>query len=342
LIKAAQDTGHLRGDSPVAATAQAVRDRRELAFVAVERTRMPMVVTDPRLADNPIVLANRAFLDSTGYPAEEVIGYNCRFLQGPETNPASIAKIRSAVQSEQVLTIELLNYRKNGSQFWNQLHINPIHDDQGKLQYYFASQLDITEQRRIEDMEVAERLLLKEIEHRARNALALVQGIVRLSRADSIEEFSARVQGRVDALAKAHTILSEARWRAVPLDRLIRAEIAAIGGQRVKLNGPEIAIAADRVQPLALVLHEMIANAARHGALSAASGTVSIHWRTEEDTMVIELNESGGPAPANDRAPGFGTMIVDAIMRRQLQGSAKFDWHPEGLRSVLKMAARAG
>lgn len=341
MIKAAQNTGHLHGDPPVAATAQAVRDRRELALVAVERTRMPMVVTDPRLGDNPIVLANQAFLDSTGYTANEVIGRNCRFLQGPETCRVSLTEIRNAVRLEKALTIELLNYRKNGSQFWNQLHVNPIHDDQGRLRYYFASQLDVTGQRRVKEMEAAERLMLKEVEHRARNALALVQGIVRLSRADSIEEFSARVQGRVDALAKAHTILSEARWRAVPLDRLIRAEVAAIGGQRVKLAGPDVAVAADRVQPLALVLHEMIANASRHGALSAASGTVSINWRTEGGETVIELNESGGPTPANDRAPGFGTMMVETIMRRQLQGSAKFDWHPEGLRSVLKMVMSA-
>src|ERR1700712_3063744 len=87
----------LHGDSPAAALPGMMLDRRELALVAVERTRMPMVVTDPRQPDAPIGLANQAFLDLTGYTAEEVIGRNCRFLQGPETSAAAIEEIRVAV-----------------------------------------------------------------------------------------------------------------------------------------------------------------------------------------------------------------------------------------------------
>ena len=96
-----EPAAHLHGDPPSASTSQAVADRRELAFVAMERTRMPMVITAPRLPDNPIVLANRAFLDETGYSSEEVIGRNCRFLQGPQTDRASVAKVRTAIRNEQ-------------------------------------------------------------------------------------------------------------------------------------------------------------------------------------------------------------------------------------------------
>ena len=305
MAAAGKGSGHLTGDRSAASTPQSLVDRRELTFIAVERTRMPMVITDPRQPDNPIVMANKAFLVSTGYNIDDVIGHNCRFLQGKDTDPDSVTNVRQAIVDEHTLTIELLNYRKDGSSFWNELHLSPIHDDDGELVYFFASQLDVSERRRMHELEAAERRILREIEHRAKNALALVQGIVRLSQADTVDEFSNRVQGRVDALAKAHTVLAEARWRDVPLDRLIRAEVEVFGAQRVRLEGPPLNVAAAQVQPLALVLHECVANAAHHGALSTAAGTLSIRWRPHEGWTHIEVDETGGPPPANDRDGGL-------------------------------------
>ena len=334
-------SGHLTGDRSVAATQQAQIDRRELTLIAVERTRMPMIVTDPREPDNPIVMVNTAFLKGMGYTIDEVIGQNCRFLQGTDTDPAAIDKIRQAIVDEQVLTIELLNYRKDGSSFWNELYISPIHNDDGKLIYFFASQLDVSERHQMHKLQANERAMLREIEHRAKNALALMQGIVRLSAADTVAEFSARVQGRVDALAKAHTVLSEAQWRDVPLDRLIRAEVDPFGLSRVCLDGPPVAIDAQQVQPLALVLHEVIANAVRHGALSTLNGKLSIKWTPADGWTQIEIHEAGGPTPANDRSPGFGMKIMDAIIRRQLRGSVSYDWQPDGLRSVVRLPREA-
>src|SRR5579875_1123264 len=137
-----------RGDPPAAADPGVLPDRRELALVAVERTRMPMVVTDPRQPDNPIVLANAAFLQLTGYEAEEVLGRNCRFLQGRDTDPADVDLIRRELaKGEDHISVELLNYRKDGSVFWNQLAISPVTDESGAVIYYFASQKDVTERR---------------------------------------------------------------------------------------------------------------------------------------------------------------------------------------------------
>ena len=137
------------GDRPAAASQGVLVDRRELALVAVERTRMPMVITDPRQSDNPIVLANKAFLDLTGYSADEVLGRNCRFLQGEGTSPAVVREIRSAIAEERELEIEILNYRKNGSTFWNQLGLSPVHDGGGRLLYFFSSQIDVTNLRKV-------------------------------------------------------------------------------------------------------------------------------------------------------------------------------------------------
>jgi PAS domain S-box-containing protein len=112
---------------------------------AVRATRMPMIVTDPSQYDNPIVFANNAFLKLTGYTRFEVLGRNCRFLQGPETNPAAIDRIRDAVRQQVDIRVDLLNYRKDGSTFHNALYVGPVRDADGKVVYFFASQLDVSE-----------------------------------------------------------------------------------------------------------------------------------------------------------------------------------------------------
>jgi PAS domain S-box-containing protein len=326
----------LHGDEPAASSPQGRVDRRELAFIAVERTRMPMVVCDPRQSDNPIVLANQAFIDLTGYSADELIGRNCRFLQGPDTDPRAIDAIRGAIAEEREITVEMLNYRRDGSRFWNQFFLSPVHDDDGTLLYFFGSQLDVSHRRTANDLEAAEHLLLREVDHRAKNALALVQSIVRLSRDDDPRAYAEAVQGRVDALARAHAILSDKRWRSVPLDELLATEVEPFGYHRIARAGPAVALASNQVQPLALVLHEMLANAARHGALSAAQGTVDIQWdRTADGRLRIDWNERGGPPPAEPRIPGFGSTIIEAIVARQLRGEASYAWQPAGLMSTL-------
>ncbi|TWI69268.1 PAS domain S-box-containing protein [Pseudoduganella lurida] len=116
-------------------------------FAAVEMTRMPMVVTDPRQPDNPIVFTNGAFLDLTGYSPDEVLGRNCRFLQGRDTDRATVEEVRTALAQHKAVAVDLLNYRKDGSSFWNGLFIGPVFDKDGALLYFFASQLDITTRR---------------------------------------------------------------------------------------------------------------------------------------------------------------------------------------------------
>ena len=173
----------LFGDHAAASSPQGLADRRELALIAVERTRTSMAVTDPRQPDDPMVLANRAFLKLTGYAADEIIGRNCRLLQGADTDPNAVEEIRAAIAAARETTVTLLNYRKDGTSFWNELHISPIHDDDGALLYFFSSQRDVSALREVERLADAELRLLREVDHRAKNALALVQGIVRLTRA---------------------------------------------------------------------------------------------------------------------------------------------------------------
>ena len=112
---------------------------------AVRATRMPMLITDPRQEDNPIVFVNDAFFRLTGYSRGETLGRNCRFLQGPGTNSVDVGRIRNSIDRR--VPIELLNYRKDGSTFWNRLLISPVFDEDGQLTFFFASQFDVTPER---------------------------------------------------------------------------------------------------------------------------------------------------------------------------------------------------
>jgi PAS domain S-box-containing protein len=133
---------------------------------AVRTTRMPMVITDPRLDDNPIVFANDAFHELTGYSRGETLGRNCRFLQGPGTNREDVARIRAAVQRRKPIEVDLLNHRKDGSTFWNRLLISPVFDG-GELTYFFASQLDVTpELERLQRMRTNQESLEEELRRR--------------------------------------------------------------------------------------------------------------------------------------------------------------------------------
>jgi PAS domain S-box-containing protein len=126
-------------------------DRGGVFFAAVEMTRMPMILSDPRKPDNPIVFANKAFLDLTGYEEHEVVGRNCRFLQGPRTDRDHVRQLREAVAAHEPISIEILNYKRDGTPFWNAVFIGPVTNPAGELLYFFASQLDVTRRRQSEE-----------------------------------------------------------------------------------------------------------------------------------------------------------------------------------------------
>jgi PAS domain S-box-containing protein len=124
------------------------KDRGTDPFAAAVRaTRMPMVVTDPGQPDNPIVFVNDAFSKLTGFAREEIIGRNCRFLQGPETDQGEVTRLRDAIAARTSVELELLNYKKDGTTFWNRVLISPVFDEEGHATYFFASQFDVTLQR---------------------------------------------------------------------------------------------------------------------------------------------------------------------------------------------------
>jgi PAS domain S-box-containing protein len=332
----------VHGDEPAAAAPKAYVDRKELAAAAFERTRMPMVMTDPRQPDNPIVMANQAFLDLSGYAADEVIGRNCRFLQGQGTSPTAVAELRSAAREAREASVEILNYRKDGTPFWSQVHFSPLHDDDGQLAYFFGSQIDVTAYRKIQSLEASEHRLLKEVDHRARNVLAIVDGIVRLSRAENTQLYAAAVQQRVQALSRAHSLLAAQGWQEAALGEVLRDQVMPFASQRITLEGPEVMVSPQTVQPLALVFHELIVNAATHGALAAPAGALQISWQKARDYGGFDLrwHETGAAPPRRDAPNGFGAVMLSGIVEKQLQGRLAREWADDGLLLTMFIPAQ--
>ncbi|MFP3492723.1 histidine kinase famiy protein [Pseudomonas sp. SIMBA_059] len=159
---------------------------KDIFFAAVETTRMPMIVTDPNAPDNPIIFANQAFLEMTGYAHDEIVGKNCRFLQGVETDREVVNSIRDAVKNKQEFSTEVLNYKKDGSSFWNALFISPIQNEKGDVIYFFASQLDVSRRRDAEEgLRQAQKMealgqLTGGIAHDFNNLLQVIGGYVDL------------------------------------------------------------------------------------------------------------------------------------------------------------------
>jgi PAS domain S-box-containing protein len=187
-----------------------VEDRNsDIFFAAVETTRMPMLLTDPNQADNPIVFANHAFLRLTGYDPHELIGRNCRFLQGPETDRETVDEVRQAVMARKELSVEILNYRKDGASFWNALFISPVFNKSGELVYFFASQLDVSRRR---DAETALRQAQKMeaigqltggIAHDFNNLLQVITGYMDSLKEQAAAANSAKMVRQLGAVAEA-------------------------------------------------------------------------------------------------------------------------------------------
>nr|WP_293249949.1 histidine kinase famiy protein [Panacagrimonas sp.] len=158
------------------------RARHDIFFAAVSVTRMPMIVTDPNQRDQPIVYANPAFLQMTGYREDELIGRNCRFLQGPETDRETVDELRAAIAEQRETAVEILNYKKSGASFWNALFMSPVFDDEGRLIYYFGSQLDVSRRKDAEDgLRQAQKMeaighLTGGVAHDFNNLLQVIQG----------------------------------------------------------------------------------------------------------------------------------------------------------------------
>jgi two-component sensor histidine kinase/PAS domain-containing protein len=227
--------------------------------------------------------------------------------------------------------------RPDGSVRWCLGTAVAVRDVAGRISHIRGITMDITERKEAEDRQS---LLAREVDHRTKNALACVHAIVSLTRAADIDQFSAAVEGRIQALARAHSLLSESRWRGAKIADLIQGELApfrALNPERVQISGRSLSLHPSAVQALALAIHELAANAARHGALSVPLGSVQIAWEQQDDELALRWTECGGPAPRAQAAEGFGMRIIRASVETQLCGAVAVDWQPDGLQCAIRV-----
>jgi PAS domain S-box-containing protein len=314
---------------------------------AMAQTRMAVCLADPKQPDMPIVFANRAFRNLTGYEEHEVVGRNCRFLQGPDTDQAEVDKIRAAVRDEDVVLVELLNYRKDGTPFWNALHLGPIYRADGELTYFFGSQWDVSDVRAARAEERHARIMARELSHRMKNMFAVISGIVNITgRVRGIPTQAAEINGRIQALGRAYeTTLDEASSGTIEIGPAIRAILAPYDADQSRLrflgNGLRVHFAT--VSVVGLVLHELAANATKFGAWSCEGGRIELDWRERKQDggslLVVSWREVGGPAipvPPDER--GTGTQIVDRMLRHG-GGSIERSWSGDGLEATIVIPA---
>ena len=223
--------------------------------------------------------------------------------------------------------------RPNGEVRWCAGTAAVTVDPAGRVVRVSGVTVDITERKHAEERQ---NLLAREVDHRAKNALALAQSIVRLTRGDNVKSYVQSVEGRINALARVHTVLSLSSWQGAEIRRLVDEEFAPYSvGNQIALSGPEVQLRPATAQTLALALHELVTNSAKYGALSTLSGRLSVSWENDDGQLRLVWREEGGPPVQEPVSRGFGTRSVIASIESQLGGRADFDWRSEGLLCLL-------
>ncbi|HVV79601.1 MAG TPA: HWE histidine kinase domain-containing protein [Pseudolabrys sp.] len=198
---------------------------------------------------------------------------------------------------------------------------------------------DITGRKEAEEQQ---NLLAREVDHRAKNTLAVVQSILRLSRAENVDDYISSVEGRVHALSRAHNLLSQARWLGVSLNGLFEEELEPYrAAEKIALKGPDVALRSAAAQSLALAIHELSTNAAKYGALSSLEGRLVVEWTLADGQLIIDWHELDGPPVVTPKKRGFGTNILLGSVEKQLSGVVKMDWIPTGLSCRISIPAAA-
>ena len=244
---------------------------------------------------------------------------------------------RKLSKSANTFQTEFRVLRPNGEVRWCTGTAIANFDEQGRLIWLSGVTADITERKRAEERQI---LLAEEVDHRARNVVAVVQSIMRLTRADTIDDFIGALDGRIGALSNAHRLLASSRWEGADLNRLVDEEFApyrAGGKERVSVRGPVVVLPPATAQTIALALHELATNAAKYGALSREMGHVDLTWRLSDGRLELSWKESNGPQIVPPSRRGYGSRAIVAGIERQLGGIVKFDWQPNGLSCTLSV-----
>jgi len=273
---------------------------------------------------------NKAAERLFGYVAEEVIGKSIMILIPEERREEETEILRRIRRGDRVEHFETVRRRKDGGLIDISLTVSPISDETGRIIGASKIARDITDKKR---REAQINLLAREADHRTNNLLAVAQATVHLTQADSATGLKAAIQGRLRALANAHSLLAQARWTGADLRDLAKEELSPYvrnEDSRARIEGPSLLLKPEAAQAMAMALHELATNAAKYGALSKPAGCVGVRWSVEADRLRLTWKESGGPDVSSPTHEGFGTRAIKRMIE-QLDGEITFDWRPEGV-----------
>ncbi len=340
---------------------------------AIHSARMPVILTDPRQDDNPIVYVNDAFCRMTGYSREESVGRNCRFLQGPGTDPVAVEELRQAIEREREISIELLNYRKDGRTFRNAIHVSPVSAADGELQFFFSTQVDMSGMRRTAggaaepDAALAEAvrertaeleraldektLMLHEVDHRVKNNLQMISAMMRkqlrLSNSAAAQEALRAALSRVDTLGVVHRRLyqsadlarfSVAQFIGETIPDLLRA--ADRSEVSLDLDLEDFTLPAKSASAFALLVNELVTNALKHAFPERGrEGRILVRTRAGPGSITMTIEDDGiGFDPSAPPRETFGRRLID-VLAAQLDGGLEWSDARPGTRATLTIPA---
>ena len=319
------------------AKVEGFRDELGPFVVAAETTRMPMVFTDAMAAGNPIIFVNQAFLALTGYDEHEVLAQEFNFLMDRSTDPETLTEVRTAFRGGRAEP--QVQFRcKDGHLIWVTIFITPVRNENSDVVQHFASFVDITRHKEAED-----RLgfLLDEVNHRTQNMLTTVLAIANQTLRDAADPGLARsFEGRIKALAKAHSLLGGADREMVGLGDVIECILQPFGlrdqkAPRFMIIGEDVRLQPQAALTLAMVFHELATNAAKYGALATDAGRVSLDWTREPgpsgNKVRLRWQESGGLPVVVPTRQGFGFQLIQRGLTQELGAEVHLDYAAAGV-----------
>jgi PAS domain S-box-containing protein len=262
----------------------------------------------------------------------------CRGIHPEDLEKCKDALIRLSVQ-QPACSLEFRIVQPEGEIRWCTVAAAASFDSSGMLVRYSGVTTDITDRKEAESRQA---LLTREVDHRAKNTLAVVQAIIRMAKRDDVEDYVKALEGRIGALAQTHELLSQSRWEGAELLRLVLDELAPYHGegqQRVTAVGPSLMLVPEQAQLLAMAIHELATNAAKYGSLSVNTGRVDVSWSIFDGLLSLVWRESKGPRAERPKKIGFGTRVISSLGAGR-RGRTEFDWRPSGLTFTLELQLR--